>query len=219
MVTVTRRTAILATVAVVVPLLTCQIVAGGLFTGKREEKRSLPAAIGKGFKRSFQNNAKSKRSHQGWGGTVGGGGIRDTEVKDEDEDDYEGKDDYDYQENSTIDDLWYEVQCGDLFASGSRTLDRVDLKEKYLSRVKNKQFTYMLSEKSGILVTSPTTQIQEVTLIPRWMISLDTINIWQVVHKVTLQCNLTMHQVKNLIPSIHPVLYPPPSCSKEVSEW
>ena len=65
MVTVTRRTAILATVAVVVPLLTCKIVTGGLFTGKREEKRSLPAAIGKGFKRRFQNNAKSKIPHQG----------------------------------------------------------------------------------------------------------------------------------------------------------
>ena len=92
------------------------------------------------------------------------------------------------------------------------------LVEKYFSWVKNKQFTYIWSEKSGILVTSPNTQLQGIALIPRWLISLDTMSIWQVMHKVTWKYNLTIHQVKNLIPSLQLVVYTSSSRSKGVSK-
>ena len=71
--------------------------------------------------------------------------------------------------------------------------DQVAFKENYFARVKNKQFTYMWSEKSDVLVTSPTTQLQEIILIPRWLISLATISILQTLHKVTWKYNLTMN--------------------------
>ena len=49
-------------------------------------------------------------------------GIQDIDVEYKDEDDCEGKDNYDYQGNSTIDDLWYKLQGDDVFASGPRPL-------------------------------------------------------------------------------------------------
>ena len=42
---------------------------------------------------------------------------------------------------------------------------------------KNEQFTYMWSEKSGVLVTLSTPQLQEVIVIPRCLISLATMRI------------------------------------------
>ena len=45
-----------------------------------------------------------------------GGSSRDAEAEDED------KDEYDYQDNSTIDERWYKLQCNDVFASSLRPL-------------------------------------------------------------------------------------------------
>ena len=45
-------------------------------------------------------------------------GCDDAEVEDENKDNYDYKDDYNYQDNSTIDNLWYKLQCDDVFASG-----------------------------------------------------------------------------------------------------
>ena len=52
----------------------------------------------------------------------GGGSSHDIEAEEKDEDNYEGKCDYDYHDNSTIDDLWYKLQCYYVFDSGPRTL-------------------------------------------------------------------------------------------------
>ena len=41
---------------------------------------------------------------------------------DKDKDNYNGEDDYNYQDNITIDDLCYELQCHDLFSTGPRPL-------------------------------------------------------------------------------------------------
>ena len=51
-----------------------------------------------------------------------GGCSRDAEAEDKDEDNYEGEDKYNYQDNSKIYDLWYELQCGDVLSSGLITL-------------------------------------------------------------------------------------------------
>ena len=48
--------------------------------------------------------------------------MKDTEEEEEDEGNYEGKDNYDYQDNSTIDGLWYKLQCDDVFSSVPRPL-------------------------------------------------------------------------------------------------
>ena len=55
---------------------------------------------------------------------MGGGGDAESEDKneDEDEDNYEGKEYYNYKDNSTIDDLWYKLQCDAVFASSPRIL-------------------------------------------------------------------------------------------------
>ena len=50
------------------------------------------------------------------------------------------------------------------------SIDRFDFKEQGFSRVKIKQFAYIWSENSDVLVTSPTPQLQEIILIPIWMI-------------------------------------------------
>ena len=47
-------------------------------------------------------------------------------------------------------------------------LDRVGFKGKCFLRVKIDQFSYVLT--SDIIVTSPTTQFQKITFIPRWLI-------------------------------------------------
>ena len=51
-----------------------------------------------------------------------GGGSQDAESEDKYKDKYEGEYDCDYQDNSTIDVLWYKLQCDDVFAFGTRTL-------------------------------------------------------------------------------------------------
>ena len=50
----------------------------------------------------------------------GGGGSHNIET--EDEDDYNCKDKYNYQDNIKIDDLWCELQCDNVFYSGLRPL-------------------------------------------------------------------------------------------------
>ena len=53
---------------------------------------------------------------------IQGGGGGDAEVEDKEEDKDEGKDYYDYQDNSTTDGLWYKLQCDNVFAPGPRPL-------------------------------------------------------------------------------------------------
>ena len=76
----------------------------------------------------------------------------------------------------------------------------------------------MGSENSNVIVTLPTTQVQDIIFLPIWLTPLATMSIRQVLHKVTLQYNLTMHQLTNLIPSIDSVLSPAASSSKCMPE-
>ena len=108
----TRRTAILETSDVAVPILARQIFAGEIIHGgagrnkiltcchwERGSPPVLKRLIIKQIPLMMRNNSQ------------GGGmeGIQDIDVEYKDEDDCEGKDNYDYQGNSTIDDLWYEL--------------------------------------------------------------------------------------------------------------
>ena len=77
----------------------------------------------------------------------GGGGVRrDAEAEDEDKDGYKGKDDYDHKDNSKINDLWYELQCEDVFDSGTRPLHNhtilIDLCLDYGRTIGAKNFTF-----------------------------------------------------------------------------
>ena len=62
-------------------------------------------------------------------------------------------------------------------------LDQMLLRNKFFAG-QNKKFAYMWSEESNFVVTSPTNQIQEIVLIPRWMLSLATNIIRKVLQKL-----------------------------------
>ena len=144
MMTGTRKSTILATAAIAVPFLSCQIVAGEILHGGVGGNESLTYSNwGRGLTDAFeatsdQTDLIKAEEEQ----SEGVGSIRNAEVEDEDkdeedynypnedededdykddyeddsEDDYEDKDDYHYQDNKAIWDIWYELQCGDVLA-------------------------------------------------------------------------------------------------------
>ena len=85
-------------------------------SGKKRKPDLLP--LGKGLTAAFEATlnqtypiqAKEEQSEGG------GGGYKEADEKDKEN--YEGEDDYNYQDISTIHDLWLKLQCDDVFSSG-----------------------------------------------------------------------------------------------------
>ena len=147
----TRRTTILATAAAAVPLLARQIVAGGILQELRQiiaggilhglvggnesltrcdRGRGLTAAFGDDCAlEATLNQIDPIEAEEGQSGE--GGSSRDAEAAshtaDKDEDYYyyveeEWDEEEKEKDGSTITELWYELECDDIFASGPRPL-------------------------------------------------------------------------------------------------
>ena len=85
-------------------------------------------------------------------------------------------------------------------------LDRFSIKEQFFGGSKIIFLLIPGSENSDVVVSAPTPHIQEMILLPMWIVSSYTMIIMQEWQKVTYQSNLIIHQVPNLIPSLPSVM-------------